>query len=156
MTNHLDVIHAKMPKGGKSMRGLALCSLLLLASPVWAGSQSFDWIVDPVPELPVGTVKTTLIQSYVPKGHPGTQGEGDVLGGAGTVATQDLMRTAIRSFYGLTNNVALMYQLNLAKPNGTSYQYEGSEFGTHLRFTKAMAGKLAAQSSWNGNGHRNT
>jgi len=96
-------------------------------------------LVDPVPEIPVGTVKTNVIQSYVPVGHPGTQGEGE---GAQTVATQSLTRTAIRGLYGLTDQIALMYQLNLAKPSGASYQYEGSEFGTHFRFYEGHGWKL--------------
>jgi hypothetical protein len=127
------------------MRWLLTCGLLLLAAPAWAGSQSFDWIVDPVPEIPIGTLKTTLIQSYVPDGHPGTQseGEGAAAGsGPGTVATSNLIRTGIRGLYGLTDQIALMYQLNLAKPSGSLYQYEGSEFGTHFRFYEGHGWKL--------------
>ena len=124
------------------MRYLSICALLLLASPVWAGSQSFDWVVDQVPQLPVGTLDTELIQSYVPQGHPGAENGDTPGGGAGSVATQNLMRTGIRGLYGLTDRIALMYQLNLAKPSGASYQYEGSEFGAHVRFYEGHGWKL--------------
>lgn len=121
---------------------MAAVALVLTTSGAWAGSQSFDWLVDQVPEMSPGTVDSTLIQSYVPKGHGA--------GADGTVATGNLTRTAVRTMYGLTDHVALMYQLNLARPNGQSYQYEGSEFGAHFRFYEGEGWKLggAVEIEW--------
>ena len=116
------------------MKWLGLIGLVLIAAPVWAGSQSFDWLVDPVPELPAGSVDTRLIQSFVPKGH-GPKDDG-------ATATDNLTRTAVRVMYGMTDHVALMYQLNVARPNASSYEYEGSEFGAHLRFYEGEGWKI--------------
>jgi hypothetical protein len=124
------------------MKCLSLMGLVLVAASAWAGSQSFDWLVDPVPELPAGSVDTRLIQSFVPKGH-GPRDDGGV-------ATEDLTRTAIRTMYGLTDHVALMYQLNVARPNAQSYDYEGSEFGVHLRLFEGEGWKVggAVELEW--------
>jgi len=123
-----------------------LLLLLWAATPAWAGSQSFDWLVDPVPEIQVGAVQTKLIQSYVPLGHPASEADG----GGQTVATEDLVRTGFRALIGVSNHVALMYQLNVARPSGQSYQYEGSEFGAHFRFYEGYGWKFggAVELEW--------
>lgn len=124
------------------MKWLYLCAMLLAASTAWAGSQDFDWLVDPVPEIPAGTVESKFIESYVPMGHPAAAADDG--GASQTVATQGLTRNGFRFFYGITNHIALMYQLNLARPDGQSYQYEGSEFGAHVRIYEGYGWKLGA------------
>jgi len=111
-----------------------LIILLMLAGSAWASSQTFDLIVDPVPEQPAGTLDAQLIQGNVPKGHDQTE--------EGAVATNHVSRSAFRVMYSLLDGLNLMAQLNVARPLGGSFDYAGTEFGAHFRLLEVGGWKL--------------
>jgi len=65
-----------------------------------------------------------LLQTYVASGHSARDD--------GTVATDKLIRTSLRMFYGLSDNINLFLQVNTAHPDGQSYEMEGFEGGFHV------------------------
>lgn len=108
--------------------------LLLLPARAWASSQSFDLIVDPVPEQSAGSFIAQLIQGNVPKGHDQADD--------GAVATNHVSRSGFRMTYSLLDGLNLMAQLNVARPLGGSFDYAGSEFGAHFRLLEIGGWKL--------------
>lgn len=110
---------------------LLLAVILLLAKAGIANadpdpSQAQDWTVDGFRYFGQGLLTPMLLETYVAKGHQPLDD--------GTVASDKLLRTSLRMFYGLTDSVNLFLQLNTAHPNGQSYEIEGFEGGFHLKF----------------------
>ena len=89
-------------------------------------SQAQDWTVDGFQYFGKGLLTPMLLQTYVASGHSAQDD--------GSVATNELTRTSLRLFYGLTERVNLFLQLNTARPNGQAYEVEGFEGGFHLCF----------------------
>jgi len=110
---------------------LSLAVILLLARAGLANadpnpSQAQDWTVDGFRYFGQGLFTPMILETYVAKGHQALDD--------GTVASDKLLRTSLRMFYGLTDRVNLFLQLNTARPNGQSYEMEGFEGGFHLKF----------------------
>jgi hypothetical protein len=121
-------------RGGEFMnRNVLALALLLAASLFWAPlanadpdpSQAQDWTVDGFQYFGKGLMTPMLLQTYVASGHSAQDG--------GSVATDKLIRTSLRLFYGLTDDVNLFMQVNTAHPDGQSYEMEGFEGGFHVR-----------------------
>ena len=96
-------------------------------------SQAQDWTVDGFDYFGRGVLTPMTLETYVAKGHQA---------GDGSVATNELERLSYRLFYGLNDRVNLFAQLNTAKPNGQSFDYEGFEAGLHFKFYEGHNWKL--------------
>ena len=102
----------------------------------------FEFEVYPAQTLAAGVVELESINNVVPHGH--------ARGGVGTASGEypsDLMyRTALELSYGLTDRVEAAAYLNLARPNGASFQYAGSKY--RLRGSLFEKGELPVNLGW--------
>src|SRR5580704_6088085 len=135
MTLFVPLVMTIAESGGViAMRKALIIVGLLMANPAWGASQTFDLIVDQVPEESAGTLDPQLIQSFVPKGH--SQADN------GAIPTNHVSRSAFRIMYSLIDGLDLMAQLNTARPVNGSFDYAGSEFGVHFRLFEGYGWKL--------------
>jgi hypothetical protein len=107
-----------------------LVAVLIGVGSLWARadpdpSQAQDWTVDGFRYFGQGLLTPMLLQTYAVSGHSAQDD--------GSVASDKLLRTSIRFFYGLTEHVNLFLQLNTAKPDGEMYEMEGFEGGFHVK-----------------------
>ena len=101
--------------------------LALLSHPAFAQSDPFDFKVDAYPTAGRNELELESVNSVVPLGHH-AGGEGT---SAGDLPSNLMYRTSLELNYGLTDRIEGGAQLNLARANGRSLQYAGSDF--HLR-----------------------
>ena len=119
------------------------CLLLaLLTHQALAQSDPFELEVDPYPTIGRNAVELESLNSVIPNGHH--------VGGLGTSAgdlPSNLMyRTAFEFNYGLTDQIEAGAQLNLARANGGSLQYAGSDY--RLRGSTFKPGELPLDLGW--------
>ena len=119
-----------------------LFALLTLAHQAWAQSDPFELEVDPYPTIGRNALELESLNSVIPLGHH--------VGGLGTSAgdlPSNLMyRTAFEFNYGLTDQIEAGAQLNLARANGGSLQYAGSDY--RLRGSTFKPGELPLDLGW--------
>jgi hypothetical protein len=109
-----------------AVRCLAIAALLLLMGAGEARAQldPFEFEVYPYQTLGMGMVELETLNSFVAKGHS----TGDNGTSAGSYPSEHMYRTAFELTYGLTEKIEGAAYLNLAHPNGASFQYAGSKF----------------------------
>jgi hypothetical protein len=98
--------------------------MLLLAAPLLAQVDPFEFEVYPSQTEGKGVAEVELLNGYVPQGHR----EAESGTSSGEFASDQAYRTALEVAYGLTNKLEAAAYLNLARPNGASFQYAGSKF----------------------------
>lgn len=89
-----------------------------------------------------GMLEIESLNSFVPKGH--TQGEHGT--SSGDYASNLMYRTAFELTYGLTDKIEAAAYLNLARPDGASFQYAGSKY--RLRGSLFEQGELPVDLGW--------
>jgi hypothetical protein len=109
---------------------------LIRISPAAAQIDPFEFEVYPYQTLGPGIVELESLNSFVPEGH--SRGEEGT--SSGDFASDLMYRSSIELSYGLTDKIEVAAYLNLAKPDGGSFQYAGSKF--RLRGHLAEAGEL--------------
>ncbi len=107
----------------RAIGGLAL-GLLVCAHTALAQVDPFEFEVYPVRTTGHGVLEVESLNSVVPDGHT----VGDAGLSSGDFPSQDMYRTAIEVTYGITDKIEAAAYLNLAKPNGASFQYAGSKY----------------------------
>ncbi len=115
------------PRAGFAALAAILCcaaSLLIAAGAARAQVDPFELEVYPYQTLGMGMVEVETLNSFVPKGH--STGENGTA--SGSFASNRMYRTAFELTYGLTEKVEAAAYLNLAHPNGASFQYAGAKF----------------------------
>jgi hypothetical protein len=121
---------------------IATLWLIALAAPAMAQVDPFEFEVYPYATLGPGVIELESLNSFVPKGH--TQGgEGT---SSGDFASNLMYRTALELTYGLTDRIEAAAYLNLARPNGASFQYAGSKY--RLRGRLFEQGEMPIDLGW--------
>ncbi len=106
---------------------LAAASALILViagGAAHAQVDPFEFEVYPYQTLGMGMIEVESLNSFIPKGH--STGEDGT--SSGSFASNHMYRTAIELTYGLTEKLEAAAYLNLAHPNGGSFQYAGAKF----------------------------
>jgi hypothetical protein len=125
------------------MRAIFLvASLLLIGSNAAAQVDPFEFEVYPYQTVGKGVAEFESLNSFVPSGHD----HGDAGTSSGDFASQAMYRTAFEFSYGLSDRVEAAAYLNLAHPNGGSFQYAGSKF--RLRGSLFEQGELPVDFGW--------
>jgi hypothetical protein len=114
----------------------------LLAGTALAQVDPFEFEVYGSQTLGRGMVELESLNSFVPDGHA----EGDAGTSSGDLASDQMYRTALELTYGLTNKLEVAAYLDLAHPNGDSFQYAGSRF--RLRGSLFEQGQLPVDLGW--------
>lgn len=123
---------------------LFVCALVALAGAATAQAQIDPWEFEVYPyqtEGP-GVLELESLNSVVPNGHA----QGGVGTSAGTYPSQGMYRTSIEMTYGLTEHLEAAAYLDLARPNGASFQYAGSKY--RLRGRLFEQGELPVDLGW--------
>jgi hypothetical protein len=102
----------------------------------------FEFEVYPYQTLGQGKIELESLNSFVPKGHS-RGGEGTA---SGDFASNLMYRTAFELSYGLTDKIEAAAYLNLAHPNGASFQYAGSKY--RLRGSLFEQGEMPVDLGW--------
>jgi len=117
--------------------------ILLLARPVLAQVDPWEFEVYPAQTLSKGMMETESLNGFVAKGHH----QGDSGTSSGDFASNLMYRTSIEVTYGLTDKLETAAYLNLARPNGEgAFQYAGSKF--RLRGSLFEQGELPVDLGW--------
>jgi hypothetical protein len=121
-----------------------LCALAIFASTraTIAQVDPFEFEVYPPQTEGKGVLELESLNGFVPNGH--TQGDSGT--SSGDFASDKMYRTALELTYGLTEKVEFAAYLNLAHPNGESFQYAGSKF--RLRGSLFEKGELPVDLGW--------
>jgi hypothetical protein len=122
--------------------GAATLGLLVCARTALAQVDPFEFEVYPWRTVGHGVLEVESLNSVVPDGHT----VGDAGLSSGDFASQDMYRTAIEVTYGITDKIEAAAYLNLAKPNGASFQYAGSKY--RLRGSLFEEGQLPVDLGW--------
>ena len=117
-------------------------ALLAIAVNASAQVDPFEFEVYPYQTVGKGVVELESLNSFVPSGH-NHGGNGT---SAGDFASQAMYRTALEITYGLSDHVEAAAYLNLAHPNGESFQYAGSKF--RLRGSLFEQGEMPVDLGW--------
>jgi hypothetical protein len=125
-------------------RRIACCALVLAMFTHRAGAQvdPFEFEVYPAQTVGHGVLELESLNSFVAEGHT----EGDAGTSSGDFPSQHMYRTALELTYGLTDKIEAAAYLNLAKPNGASFQYAGSKY--RLRGSLFEPGQLPVDLGW--------
>jgi hypothetical protein len=126
----------------RSVAMLLAAASLLLARPARAQVDPFEFEVYPYRTVGRGVVELESLNSYVPKGH--TQEDAGL--SSGEKASDLMYRTALEFTYGLTDKVEAAAYVNMAHPNGESFQYAGSKY--RLRGSLFEQGDLPVDLGW--------
>jgi hypothetical protein len=121
---------------------ITVLGTLLCGGEASAQVDSFELEVYPARTAGRGVLEVESLNSVVPDGH--TQGDAGL--SSGEFPSQDMWRTAIEVTYGLTDKIEAAVYLNLAKPNGASFQYAGSKY--RLRGSLFEQGQLPVDLGW--------
>jgi hypothetical protein len=121
---------------------IATLWLIALAAPAMAQVDPFEFEVYPYTTLGPGVIELESLNSFVPKGH--TQGADGT--SSGDFASNLMYRTALELSYGLTDRIEAAAYLNLAHPNGASFQYAGSKY--RLRGRLFEQGEMPIDLGW--------
>ncbi len=134
---------AQILRAHLTIRGLMTAlTVCLLASPVFAQVNPFEFEVYPYATLEAGNVELHSLNSFVPKGHhEGPNGTSD-----GLYPSDSMFRTTLELSYGLTDKVETGAYLNLVHPNADSFQYAGSLY--RLEGSLFEAGEMPVDIGW--------
>ena len=121
---------------------LALLTGLLAAGEARAQVDPFEFEVYGHQTVGRGVAELESLNSYVPKGHA----REDAGLSSGEKASDLMYRTAFELTYGLTDKIEAAAYLNLAHPNGQSFQYAGSKY--RLRGSLFEQGELPVDLGW--------
>lgn len=125
---------------------LALMLGLLAAAPGLRSARAqvdpFEFEVYPYRTVGEGVAELEWLNSYVPWGHQ----HGEIGTSAGTLPSNQMLRTSGELTYGLTDHVEAAGYLNLARPNAGEVQYGGAKF--HLRGNLFEQGELPVDIGW--------
>ena len=116
--------------------------VLLIAANASAQVDPFEFEVYPYQTVGQGKVELESLNSFVPSGH----NHGDDGTSAGTYQSQAMYRTSFELTYGFTDHLEAAAYLNLAHPNGASFQYAGSKF--RVRGSLFEQGELPVDLGW--------
>jgi hypothetical protein len=110
-------------------RGLFIAAVIAIVLAINVGFahaqvDPFEFEVYPYQTLGNGMVEFESLNSFIAKGHS----TGDNGTSSGTFPSNHMYRTAFELTYGLTEKIEAAAYLNLAHPNGASFQYAGSKF----------------------------
>ena len=119
---------------------LALASML--PSGVGAGVNPFEFEVYSYQTLGKGKAELESLNSFVPSGHH----DGEAGSASGDYPSHAMYRTSLELTYGLTDRIEGTAYLDLAHPNGASFQYAGSRF--RLRGSLLEQGQLPVDLGW--------
>jgi hypothetical protein len=131
-----------MRRGSHLAAACAIAIALANAGRARAQIDPFEFEVYPYQTVGPGMLEIESLNSFVPNGHS----TGDNGTSAGTYPSNDMYRTALELSYGLTQRIELGVYLNLAYPNGRSFQYAGSKF--RLRGTLFDQGEMPVDIGW--------
>jgi hypothetical protein len=112
------------------------------ATQAFAQVDPFEFEVYPYQTLGPGVLEIESLNGFVPNGHS----HGDNGTSSGTFASNLMYRTAVEVSYGLTQKIEAAAYLNLARPNGASFQYAGSKY--RLRGSLFDQGELPLDLGW--------
>jgi len=118
------------------------CALVSLARLAAAQVDPFEFEVYPAQTVGHGMIELESLNSFVVDGHD----HGDAGTSSGAYPSNHMYRTAIELTYGLTDKIEAAAYLNLAHPNGASFQYAGSKF--RLRGSLFEPGQLPVDLGW--------
>jgi len=118
------------------------CMLLLMTSPALGQVDPFEFEVYQYQTEGKGVLELESLNSIVPTGHT----EAGAGTSEGDVPSEHMYRTALELTYGLTNKIEFAAYLNLAHPNGDTFQYAGSKF--RLRGSLFEQGQLPVDLGW--------
>jgi len=126
------------------MLAVVLCAgaVLMTSRTGCAQVDPFEFEVYPTQTLGGGIFELESLNSFVPKGH--SQGERGT--SSGDYASNLMYRTAFELAYGLTDKIEAAAYLNLARPNGASFQYAGSKY--RMRGSLFEQGELPVDLGW--------
>jgi hypothetical protein len=116
--------------------------LLACGRPALAQVDPFEFEVYPAQTVGHGVMELESLNSVVAEGHT----EGDAGTSSGDFPSNHMYRTALELTYGLTDKIEAAAYLNLAKPDGASFQYAGSKF--RLRGSLFEPGQLPVDLGW--------
>lgn len=122
----------------------AVCAAAILMTGRIARTQvdPFEFEVYPSQSIGAGMSELESLNSFVPKGHS----QGELGTSSGDYASNMMYRTAFELTYGLTDKTEAAAYLNLARPNGASFQYAGSKY--RLRGSLFEQGELPVDLGW--------
>ena len=123
---------------------LTITAAVVLVGPHPAAAQvdPFEFEVYPYQTLGPGVAEIESLNGFVPKGHSrGSEGTS-----SGDYGSQHMYRTAFELSYGLTDKIEAAAYLNLARPNGASFQYAGSKY--RLRGSLFEQGEMPLDLGW--------
>jgi hypothetical protein len=123
---------------------LILSALIVALAAARASAQvdPFEFEVYPYQVEGRGVFELESLNSFVPSGHS----EGDNGTSSGTFPSQAMYRSSIEATYGLTEKTEFAAYLDLAHPNGASFQYAGSRY--RLRGSLFEQGELPVDLGW--------
>jgi hypothetical protein len=110
--------------------------------PGWAQVDPFEFEVYPSQTVGRGMIELESLNSFVADGHS----EGDAGTSSGEFASDRMYRTAVELTYGLTDKIEAAAYVNMAHPNGSSFQYAGSKY--RLRGSLFEQGQLPVDLGW--------
>src|SRR6516164_2374540 len=111
--------------------------MLLATSAAFAQVDPWEFEVYPAQTQDKGMFEAESLNSFSAIGH---QGDGDEYG------SNRMYRTAFEFSYGLTDKLEAAGYLNVAHPNGASFQYAGSKY--RLRGSLFDQGELPVDLGW--------
>jgi hypothetical protein len=121
---------------------LCAAAVILSAKAARAQVDPFEFEVYPAQTVGNGMIELESLNSVVPNGHS-RGGEGT---SSGDYASNLMYRTAIEFTYGLSNKLEAAAYLDLAHPNGASFQYAGSKY--RLRGSLFEQGEMPVDLGW--------
>src|SRR5258708_39320652 len=98
---------------------LTLIASFLISSDAGAQVDPFEFEFYPYQTVGKGVAEFESLNSFIPSGHS----HGDAGTSSGDFASHAMFRTAFEFTYGLCDKVEAAAYLNLAHPNGESFQY---------------------------------
>ena len=124
------------------MAVLCAAAILITSRSGYAQVDPFEFEVYQTQTLAGGMIELESLNSFVPKGHS----QGDNGTSSGDSASNLMYRTAFELSYGLTDKIEAGAYLNLARPNGASFQYAGSKY--RMRGSLFEQGELPVDLGW--------
>jgi hypothetical protein len=118
---------------------------ILLTVRAWPALAQLDpWEFEVYPSQTVGRgmLEVESPNSFVADGHS----QGDEGSSSGDFPSNHMYRTSIEVTYGLTDKIEAAAYLDLALPNGASFQYAGSKY--RLRGSLFEQGQLPVDLGW--------
>jgi hypothetical protein len=115
----------------------AVLLISVCSSHAFAQVDKWEFEVYPAQTLAQGMIELESLNSFSAKGHEGEDQE---------YGSNRMYRTAFELTYGFTDKIEAATYLNLAHPNGGSFQYSGSKY--RLRGSLFEQGQLPVDLGW--------